>query len=73
MAGRAWQARRAWGKAAAEARRLGMPYEEGLADLEAGLRLPPGDPRRPLRLDRARRLFTRLGAAPQLTTGVERQ
>jgi hypothetical protein len=66
LAGRAWRARRAWDQAAAEACRLGMPYEEGLAHLEAGLRLPLGDPRRPLRLGRARQLFTRLGAARDL-------
>jgi hypothetical protein len=71
LAGRAWRARRAWDKAAAEARRLGMPYEEGLAHLEAGLRLPRGDPRRPLRLGRARRLFTRLGAAGDLAATAE--
>jgi tetratricopeptide (TPR) repeat protein len=66
LAGRRWRAHRAWGKAREVARQLGMPYEEGLAHLEAGRHLPPGDPRRPVHLARACRLFTRLGAAPDL-------
>src|SRR4051794_24141734 len=66
LAGRPWAARRAWGKAREEARLLGMPYEEGLAHLEAGRHLPPGDPQRSDHLARACQLFARLGAAHDL-------
>lgn len=61
LAGNPCQARRDWDKARKEARKLEMPYEEGLASLEIGRHLPPGDPERTRHLDRACRIFSRLG------------
>lgn len=68
LAGRPWLARRAWDKARKEAIKLGMPYEEGLANLEIGRHLTPGDPQRTLHLDLACQIFSRLGALPDLAS-----
>src|SRR5207253_3011809 len=72
LAGRPRRAVRAWDRACQEARRLGMPYEEGLAEFEAGRHLPPDDPRRPAHLARAREVFARLGTAPDLAEVLPR-
>jgi hypothetical protein len=66
LAGSPWRARRAWGKALVAARKLGMPYEEGLAHLEIGRHLPPGDRERTEHLDQACRIFERLGTLSDL-------
>jgi hypothetical protein len=62
--GRHSQARWRWGRAAALAARLGMPYEQGRALLELG-RHTQGDACRQY-LMRAVAIFTRLGAAHDL-------
>jgi hypothetical protein len=56
----------AWQQAIAAARRVTMLYEEGLAHLELGRHLPPGDPARGTSLAEARAIFARLGAAYDL-------
>jgi len=66
LSGRPWRARRAWDKAQKDARKLGMPYEEGLAHLEIGRHLAAADPERPLHLDLACQIFARLGALADL-------
>jgi tetratricopeptide (TPR) repeat protein len=68
----AWQegkvrtALRAWRRSLAEARRLEMPYDEGMACVELGLHLPPADSCRHEHLVRAVAILSRLGARPDL-------
>ncbi|MBM3266502.1 MAG: AAA family ATPase [Candidatus Sericytochromatia bacterium] len=57
------QAFAAWQRSLDAARRLAMPYEEGLAALELGRHLPEADPERRRYLDQAIGLFNRLGSA----------
>jgi tetratricopeptide (TPR) repeat protein len=64
--GKAQTALRAWHRSLAEAQRLEMPYDEGLAHAELGLHLPPADPRRRQHLVRAIAILSRLGARPDL-------
>jgi tetratricopeptide (TPR) repeat protein len=58
-------ARAAWQRSLATAERLAMPYEQGLAHYELGRHL--AGPDRLLHLTQAADLFTRLGAAYDLT------
>ncbi len=62
LSGKARKARRAWRKSLAEAERLAMPNEEGLAHYEIGRHLPAGDAARREHLGHAVEIFTRLGA-----------
>ena len=59
--GRPARAQRAFTESLAEAERLSMPLEQGLAHYELGRRLPAGDPARDSHLVDARAIFTRLG------------
>ncbi|MFN8459402.1 MAG: hypothetical protein U0401_32925, partial [Anaerolineae bacterium] len=63
LAGRPDRAQRAWRKSLAEAERLAMPYEQGLAHYEIGRHLPPADPTRAAHLNQASVIFTELNAA----------
>jgi eukaryotic-like serine/threonine-protein kinase len=63
LGGQPDRARAAWGRAIAEAQRLGMPYEEARAHREIGRHAPAG-PERERHLARAAALFERLGAGP---------
>jgi adenylate cyclase len=60
--GRSTRARAAWERAAAEAARLDMPHDEGLAHHEIARRLARDDPERRTRLESARRLYEQAGA-----------
>ena len=60
------EARRAWRVALTAARRLTMPYEQGLIHYELGRHRAPGDPARAAHLSRAAALFHRLGAISDL-------
>jgi class 3 adenylate cyclase/tetratricopeptide (TPR) repeat protein len=66
LLGRPRDAARAWRTALVAARRLAMPYEQGLIHYEIARHRPPGDPARAAHLARAAALFRRLGAAPDL-------
>jgi class 3 adenylate cyclase/tetratricopeptide (TPR) repeat protein len=66
LAGRPRAAQRAWRAALAAARRLAMPYEQGLIHAEWGRRSSLGDPARAAHLARAAELFRHLGAARDL-------
>ena len=71
LSGKARKARKAWRKSLAEAQASAMPYEEGLAHYEIGRHLPAGDPARQEHLSCAVEIFTRLGAAYNLTRANE--
>ena len=71
LSGKARKARRAWRKSLAEAERLAMPYEEGLAHYEIGRHLPAGDAARQEHLGRAVEIFTRLRTAYDLAQANE--
>jgi hypothetical protein len=60
------QAYQAWQKSLAQAQKLAMPYDEGLAHYEIGRHLPTDDPRRQDHLSRARDIFNQLEAAYDL-------
>lgn len=60
------QAYQAWQKSLAQAQKLAMPYDEGLAHYEIGQHLPTDDPSRPDHLCRARDIFHQLEAAYDL-------
>lgn len=60
--GRPASAHKLWQRALSEARRLQMPYEEGLAHYEIGRHLSPTDPIRSYHLDQANYIFADLGA-----------
>jgi tetratricopeptide (TPR) repeat protein len=60
--GRPRQALPAWRKSLNEARRLAMPYEQGLAHYEIGRHLPTDEPARGKHLDHAAEIFARVGA-----------
>ncbi len=62
LAGRPREAHRLWTKSLAAAKRLDLPYSEGLAHYEMGRRLPTTDPARVEHLTQASEIFTRLGA-----------
>lgn len=66
LSGRPHLARQLWAKSLTAARRLGMPYAEGLAHYELGRHLPPDDPARTEHLDRAAEIFGQLGATYDL-------
>jgi hypothetical protein len=57
---------RSWREALAQAERLLMPYETGLAHAALGANLDPADPERTEHIEAARDILTRLGAAPAL-------
>ena len=61
------QAQHAWQQAEATARRLAMPYEQGLAHYELGRHLARTDARRSVHLHRAEEIFTQLGMADEVT------
>jgi len=65
LSGRAGAARKSWDRCLAAAARLRMPFEEGLAHLEIGRHLAPGDPARRRHLERAAAIFAELGTAPE--------
>ncbi len=56
-------AHRAWLRSLADASRLAMPYDAGLAHFEIGRHLAPHDPARQHHLGRAQTLFAELSAA----------
>jgi hypothetical protein len=64
--GKTQTALRAWRRSLVEAQRLEMPYDEGLAHAELGLRLPPTDSRRRDHLVRGIAILARLGARADL-------
>ncbi len=66
LGGQAGVARQHWERALESARRLGMRYEEGLAHLEIGRHLAPGDPGRTVHLAAAVRRFAELGTPDEL-------
>jgi tetratricopeptide (TPR) repeat protein len=66
LSGRARRAQKAWRRSLAEAERLAMPYEEGLAHYEIGRHLPGGSPERREHLGRAAEVLARLGAVYDL-------
>ena len=61
LSGHPARARRAFAESLAEAERLSMPFEQGLAHYELGRRLARGDPARDSHLVDARSIFARLG------------
>jgi tetratricopeptide (TPR) repeat protein len=65
-AGQTGKAHKAWQKGLAQAERLEMPYEEGLAHYEIGRHLPFDDPQQEKHLTRACELFARLEARHDL-------
>lgn len=64
--GRHARAIKQWQNAVVEARKLRMPYEEGLANLEIGRNLPARDPLRSAALADAATSFARIGARSAL-------
>ena len=62
LKGSAAQARHWWGRSLAEAEALGMPYELGLTHLEIGRRLGEDAPQGRTHLEKARAIFTEIGA-----------
>ncbi|MEW5957938.1 MAG: AAA family ATPase [Chloroflexota bacterium] len=66
LSGRPARARKLWLKSRQAARRLDMPYVEGLAHDALGRHLPPGDPGRAEHLAQARAIFARLEAGDNL-------
>jgi tetratricopeptide (TPR) repeat protein len=69
LSGHPHRARWSWHRALAVARRLAIPYEEGLAHYEFGRHLPAGDPNRRTHLNRACDLFTGIAAEYHLSRG----
>jgi len=63
LSGKPAQAHQAWDKALDEARRLAMPYEQGLTLVEIGRHLADDQPDRQQCLGQARQIFERLGVA----------
>lgn len=61
-------ARQAFTECLAEAERLSIPFEQGLASHELGRRLPAGDPARDSHLVDARAICVRLGHVRWLAT-----
>jgi hypothetical protein len=61
LSGHPARAERAFAQSLAEATRLAMPVEQGLAHFEMGRHLPTGDPARTAHLEQARALFERTG------------
>jgi len=66
LAGKPDRAHQAWQKALAGARKLDMPYDQGLAHYAIGQHLKADDPARAQRLNRAADIFAGLGAAYDL-------
>lgn len=66
LAGNPGRAHRAWRKALAEAERLVMPYEQGLAYYQIGRHLAVNDPARLTHLNRAGEIFSQLEAGYDL-------
>jgi hypothetical protein len=64
LLGRPRDAHRAWRAALTGARRLALPYEQGVIHYELARHLRAGDPARAAHLARAATLFRRLGARP---------
>ena len=56
------KARMLWEESLAEAERLALPYDQGLAHFEIGRRLTPDDPARAQHLNRAVERFAQIGA-----------
>lgn len=71
QAGRRYAAREHWKKGLAAAKRLGMPYAEGLIHYELGRHLPLADPARLDHLTQAGDIFTRLGASYEVERAQE--
>jgi class 3 adenylate cyclase/tetratricopeptide (TPR) repeat protein len=73
LSGHPAKARQAWRKSLDWARRLSMPYDEGLAHYEIGRHWPPGSAAREQHLTSARAIFERLQAEydlNRLSSGV---
>ncbi len=66
LAGKPSKAHEAWRKSLAEADRLDMPYDQGLAHFEIGRHLEKDDPNRREHLTHACEIFDRLGTTPDL-------
>ena len=62
LSGRPRKAHKTWQKSLAQATRLEMPYEQGLAHYEIGRHLPLDDPAQREHLKNARKIFTKLEA-----------
>jgi hypothetical protein len=60
------KAHRSWQKALAEAEKLDMPYDQGLARYFIGRHLQPDDPARAEQLNAAANIFTELGSTYDL-------
>jgi hypothetical protein len=69
--GQTGKAQKAWQKGLAQAERLEMPYEEGLAHYEIGRHLPFDDPAQEKHLTRACEIFVRLDARHDLKRARE--
>jgi hypothetical protein len=69
LSGRQGTAQKAWQKSLVTAKRLSMPYEQGLAHLEIGRHVPASGKSltaREQHLAQAHDIFTKLGASPDL-------
>ncbi|WP_224360975.1 serine/threonine-protein kinase [Hyalangium versicolor] len=66
LSGHPAEARHAWAKALAEAERLKMPFEEGLARFELGRHMDLQEPNRRTQLIKARGIFSELGMPDEL-------
>jgi hypothetical protein len=66
LSGKHSKAQKAWKNSLASAKNLGMRYDEGLAYLEIGRHLPPGDTTRQDYITRGVNIFTQIGAMHDL-------
>lgn len=71
LSGRPHKAQKWWNQSLEVAKKLDLPYSEGLTHLEMGRRLPLADPARPRHLVRAYRIFARSGAVYELKQAQE--
>jgi hypothetical protein len=71
LAGHTERAHRWWHKSLTIARRLQMPYEQGLACYEIGRHLPQSHPQQHAHLQQALAIFARVGAIADLTRTQE--